>query len=78
MVLLYFFSYTNTGSNYRRRLPVLVIIEIFNYLTYTYTPKQQGRLIFVAYEFVRNCGHSFALLTVLAKLGTKQLKIKTN
>ncbi|XP_037809509.1 glucose-6-phosphatase [Lucilia sericata] len=60
-------SYYNSNHNYRKRLPALICMEIFNYIVQSYTPKEYGRFAFVAYEFLRNCFHSFMLLTMLPK-----------
>ncbi|XP_065356361.1 glucose-6-phosphatase 2 [Calliphora vicina] len=62
-----FKSYDNTANTYRKRLPVLCCMEILNFAIRSYTPKQYGRFMFVAYEFLRNCLHSFMLLHLLPK-----------
>ncbi|KAM7351473.1 glucose-6-Phosphatase [Cochliomyia hominivorax] len=64
-------SYSNSSNNYRKRLPLLLTIEVLNFIIQFHTPKQYGRFIFVGYEFLRNCLHSFLLLFLLPKFVKK-------
>ncbi|XP_067625645.1 glucose-6-phosphatase 2 isoform X2 [Eurosta solidaginis] len=54
-----------TKSNPAKRLPAVLVLEVLNYYVRLVTPKNYGRVAFVAYEYVRNIIHSFTLLTIL-------------
>ncbi|KAM8716580.1 hypothetical protein ACLKA7_003458 [Drosophila subpalustris] len=55
-------------STFARRFGGICIVEFFNYILRLFTPKQHGRLAFLAYEFTRNACHSLILIRILPKL----------
>ncbi|XP_037927898.1 glucose-6-phosphatase 2 [Teleopsis dalmanni] len=59
--------YNDEGKLWKR-IPVMLIVELLNYYIRLNTPKDNGRFIFVAYEFLRNMFHSFTLLSILPVL----------
>ncbi|XP_073821922.1 glucose-6-Phosphatase [Musca autumnalis] len=57
----------NRGSHYKRQ-PATAILMFLNITALQNTPKHMGRWIFLVYEFIRNCIHSYTLLTILPKI----------
>lgn len=58
-----------------KSIPAVVVIVVSGFFLRSRTPKNYGRFVFVASEFLRNAMHSFSLLTVLPYLCKKKTKI---
>ncbi|XP_023160513.2 glucose-6-phosphatase [Drosophila hydei] len=58
----------NYDSKCSHRFVGIAIVEILNYILRLFTPKQHGRFLFLAYEFMRNALHSLILVKLLPKL----------
>ncbi|XP_017856732.1 PREDICTED: glucose-6-phosphatase [Drosophila arizonae] len=58
----------NNNSKYSHRFVGIAIVELLNYILRLGTPKQHGRFLFLAYEFIRNALHSLILVKLLPKL----------
>lgn len=59
----------------RKSIPAAVGIVAIGFFLRSRTPKNYGRFVFVAYEFIRSALHSFALLKVLPFLCKRKNKI---
>ncbi|XP_005191248.1 glucose-6-phosphatase 2 [Musca domestica] len=61
-------NYKNNNGSLYKRLPATAIVMFLNFTALRNTPKHMGRWIFLVYELVRNCIHSYTLLTIFPKI----------
>ncbi|XP_030377838.1 glucose-6-phosphatase [Scaptodrosophila lebanonensis] len=54
-----------SNTRFWRRFSMITLLELLNFGIRLATPKQHGRFAFLAFEFIRNSIHSFALVKLI-------------